>query len=200
MSALRRPAEPHALHDRAADDLAFIRSTMERADSFTAVSGMGYIVLGTSALIAAFIASRAATLGGWLTVWLVELVVGAAIAILMTSQKARRSSLPLARGAARKLLLGFTPVMLAGGVLTFALLRADAGALLPGMWLAVYGAAVIAGGVYSIRPVLVLGGALLLLGIATLFYPPMPGDLVLALGFGLFHIICGVVIARWHGG
>ncbi|MGQ0815843.1 MAG: hypothetical protein ACT4O1_15540 [Gemmatimonadota bacterium] len=200
MTALPRPEPTHALHDKAAADLHYIRSAMERADSFTAVSGIGYIAIGTSALIAAAVAARSASFEAWLTVWFVELAVAIAIAIAATTQKARRLELPLARGAGRKLLLGFTPVMAAGAVLTVALINANAQALLPGMWLAVYGAAVVAGGVYSIRPVPILGAALLLLGSAALLLPSLPAGLVLALGFGGFHIACGIVIARRHGG
>ena len=90
--------------------------------------------------------------------------------------------------------------MAAGGALTFALVRAGAHELLPGTWLAVYGAAVIAGGVYSIPPVPILGAAMLFVGLSSLLFPALPGDVVLALGFGALHIIGGIIIARRHGG
>ena len=173
---------------------------MERATPFTAVSGRGYILLGVTALVAAALAARTSTAAAWLAVWLVELVVAAVIAILTTAQKARRLGMPLAGGSGRKLLLGFAPVMMAGGALTFALARADNAALLPGAWLAVYGAAVVAGGVFSIPPVPALGAAFLTLGIATLLVPILPGNAMLALGFGGLHIVWGILIARRHGG
>lgn len=190
----------NALHDRAAQDLQYIRSAMERAGSFTAVSGRGYILLGVSALVASALGARTSSFSAWLSVWGAELVIAASIAIVTTAQKARRIGLPIAGGAGRKLLLGFTPVMAAGGALSFALLRAGAGTLLPGMWVAIYGAAVIAGGVYSIRPVPILGATQLAVGIVALLLPVIPADIVLAVGFGVLHIVWGILIARRHGG
>jgi hypothetical protein len=199
MSAAPRLATD-ALHDRAAQDLEYIRAAMERAGTFTAVSGVGYIVLGTTALIATYIGAQTSSFEQWLLVWGVELVVAAVLAVLLIAAKARRIGLPLMSGAGRKLMLVFTPVMAAGGALTFAIARIGARELLPGTWLAVYGAAVIAGGVYSIPPVPILGAAMLFVGMSSLLFPAIPGDVVLALGFGVLHIIGGVIIARRHGG
>ena len=59
-----------ALDDRARDNIRFIRETMERAGSFTAVSGWGGIAMGITALGAAVIASRQDSTLLWLLTWI----------------------------------------------------------------------------------------------------------------------------------
>lgn len=194
----RHPDLP-ALHDRAMDNLRFIRETMASAASFTAVPGWGGVAMGVTAIAAAWIAASEPDVRTWLFIWLAEAGVAVAIAAGAMALKVRRAGETLLRGPGRKFVLGFTPPIVVGAVLSLALVRAGAWDLLPGTWLAMYGSAVMAGGAFSVRSVPVMGAAFLIAGIVALLVPST-GDLMLASGFGGLHIAFGVLIARRHGG
>ena len=63
--------DPVNLSDRAAENLKFIRETMERSTHFTAVPGYGGMLMGATAIVAAYIASNQIYLVGSLRTWFV---------------------------------------------------------------------------------------------------------------------------------
>jgi hypothetical protein len=189
-----------ALETRAADNLRFIRDTMERAASFTAVPGWGGVGMGVTALAATALSTLARTPGQWLAVWLAEACVALTLGAWMMARKARRTGTDLFSGPARRFLLTLTPPLAAGAALTLALARAGRVDLLPGIWLLLYGTAVVTGGAMSIRAVLAMGALFMLLGLAALSSPSSWGTAYLAAGFGGLQILFGAVIARRHGG
>jgi hypothetical protein len=192
--------EPPALHDRAMDNLRFIREAMERATSFTAVPGWGQAAIGLTALLAALVASQQTSAEGWLAVWLTEAVVSLVIAGWTMYRKARAAETPLLSQPGRKLASNFAPPMVAGALLTVVFYRAGLQGFLPGLWLLLYGTGVVTGGAFSVRPVPVMGLCFMFVGAGALFCPPGWGDAFLAAGFGLLHIIFGLHIARNYGG
>ena len=197
-----RPASraPIPIDARAADHLRYIRETMERAGEFTAVPGWGGVAMGTTALLAAFFASRQPTPERWLSIWLIEAFVGVVVASSAAATKAHRANARLFSGPGRKFLLSFLPPIVVGGLLTFALSAAGFYRLLPGVWLLLYGTAIMTGGAFSVRPVPVMGLCLTLIGAAALFLPRSLGDLCMVLGFGFVQIGFGLWIARRYGG
>src|SRR5580658_2818635 len=198
MAALR--PEPVLLHDRAMDNLRYIRQTIEQAGSFTAVPGLGGVLMGSTALAAAWIAGPRTADVRWLTVWLAEAIVALLIGILGAAVKARRAGMPLMSGPGRKFVAGFAPSMIAGVVLSAVLFRAGLGAFLPGVWLLLYGAAVLSGGWASVRIVPIMGACFMAAGTVALIWLPAPGDVFLAAGFGGLHILVGTVISSRYGG
>jgi len=196
----RGSSEPIALGDRALDDLRFIRLTMERGPAFTAVPGWGGVGMGVSALMAAALAAGRPTPEGWLLVWIAEAALAMGIGGWAMSRKARRAGLPLLSGAGRKFFLSFLPPALAGAGLTGALIRSGDLSLVPGVWLLLYGAAVVTAGTFSVRVVPLMGLCFMGLGGVALFAAPTWGDPLLAVGFGGLHLLFGLHIARHHGG
>src|SRR5213082_3931384 len=169
---LRSPQrEPIPIDARAADHLRYIRETMESAAEFTAVPGWGGVAMGVTALVAAFFASRQLTPERWLNIWLIEAFAAVAIAAPAAATKAHRANSALLSGPGRKFLLSFAPPIVVGGLLTFALFHAGIVAALPGVWLLLYGTAIVTGGAFSVRVVPVMGLCLMLLGAAALFVP-----------------------------
>lgn len=194
------PAEPVGLHTQAMDNLQFIRRTMEGAASFTAVPGMGGVAMGVTALIAAVLAHSAASVNGWFAMWIGEAVLALGIGVLFAHRKARATRTPWLSKPARKFVLGLTPAIFAGALLTMALYRLGIIAMLPGMWLLLYGTGIVAGGAFSVRIVPVMGLCFLGMGAAAIFSPAAWGDWFLAGGFGALQVVFGFIIARRHGG
>jgi hypothetical protein len=172
---------------------------MERATSFTAISGQAYILMGVTSVGAAWLASVQPTPWRWLLVWVVELVVAGALAVGLTARKAHAMGVPMRSYAGRKLILAFTPPMVVGGLLTAAAFASADYGLVPGIWLALYGTGVMAGGAYSVRVVPMMGAAFIALSAVALL-APVNGDLLLGLGLGGLHVLFGTVIWRRYGG
>ncbi|HUO27074.1 MAG TPA: hypothetical protein VMU61_15510 [Candidatus Aquilonibacter sp.] len=194
-----RPAASRSTPDLAAD-LRYIRETMERSASFTAVPGWGQVILGVTALAAARLASLQPAPAAWLRVWLGEAVFAAIIAFISIRFKANRRGLPLFTGPGRRVALGLFPPLAAGAFLTFLLSRAGLYAALPPAWLLLYGAGIITGGAYSVAIVPVMGVCFMAMGLAAGLAPAAWGNWILAAAFGGLHIVFGLLIARRHGG
>lgn len=192
-------ASPQPLHDRALDNLRYIRATMERAGSFTAVPGWAMVTVGGTALVATALAAR---LGPrlWLPVWLAEAAVGLAVGSAALVHKARAADDRLLSGPGRRFGLAFLPPLAVGALLTVALPAAQQIRLLPGTWLLLYGTAVATAGAFSVRVVPLMGLCFMALGAAALFAPAAAWPGFLAAGFGGLHIVFGTIIARRYGG
>jgi len=192
--------EPIPIDARAADHLRYIRETMERAAEFTAVPGWGGVTMGLTALGAAALAARQSSPRAWLAVWLAEVFVAVAIAAPAAATKARRANSSLFSGPGRKFVLSFAPPIVVGGLLTGALFELGAVSALPGVWLLLYGTAIVTGGAFSVRVVPIMGLCLMAVGAAALFAPASWGNLFMAVGFGFVQIAFGLWIALRYGG
>jgi len=198
--ARAKSREPVALHAHAMDNLRFIRETMEQAGSFTAVPGMGGMLMGLSALCAAVVAARQQTLERWLAVWVGEALVAVLIGAVTATRKARAGKASLLSGPGRKFALGLVPSIFVAALLTYVLHRAGLYAIIPGIWLLLYGTGILSAGAFSVPVVPVMGVCFMALGAMALFCPLAWAHLFLAAGFGGLHLVFGGLIAARYGG
>lgn len=182
------------------DNLAFIRDTMEAAGSFTAVSGWGMVAIGILAIIVAVAAGLQPTESAALNIWLATAVLSPAIMLRAMAQKASAARMPLLSGPGRKFVLSFSPPMVVGALLTLVLYRAGLFEAIPGVWLILYGTAVVTGGAFSVKIVPVMGMCFMAAGAIALFSPSSWHAWILGAAFGGLHIAFGIAIARRHGG
>ena len=192
--------EPLRLGDRAFDNLQFIRETMERSAHFTAVPGYGGMLMGATAIGAAFVANSQTYLRNWLIVWLIEALLAFLIGILAMWQKSKLIKTPLTSAPARKFAKSFLPPLICGIVLTLGLWRFEFYEAIVAVWLLSYGAAIVCGGAFSVKIVPVMGWLFIALGAVVFLLPKGFGDEMMAASFGVLHIVFGFIIARKYGG
>ncbi|MEO8450464.1 MAG: hypothetical protein ABI647_11765 [Gemmatimonadota bacterium] len=194
------PRDPIPLHDRAIEDISFIRETMERAATVTSVPGLGGIGMGVTAVAAAWIASLQSSRAEWISVWLAEAVLALIIGGVAMIRKTEATKTFVWTRAGKLFARSFVPPIVAGMILTPAFYHANLAHLLPGLWLLLYGTAVTTAGAFSIRVVPIMGSCFMVLGAAAFLLPPSAGDWLMAVGFGFLQIGFGWLIARRYGG
>jgi hypothetical protein len=189
-----------SLGRHAEESLQFIRRTMERSSTFTAVPGLGGAGMGAIGLAAALLAANQPSAERWLVVWLLAAAVALGVGATSLWRKAARSGAPLSGALGRRFALGMAAPLVAGAAITYALWRAGDYAVMAPAWLLLYGAGVVVGGMFSVPVVRAIGVCFMAAGIAAIVTPPDWGNTWLGIGFGGLQIGFGIHIARHHGG
>jgi hypothetical protein len=172
---------------------------MERAATFSAVPGRGGVVMGLVGLLGGALAVRQPERGTWLAVWIGTAITGFVVAAVSIVTRARRARVPLLAGPGRKFAFALAPSLVGAVLLTAALVARGQHALLPAVWLLLYGTALLASATFSIPPLVPMGLGFFALGIIALGLPGL-GDIVLMAGFGGLQIGFGFWIWRHYGG
>jgi hypothetical protein len=191
------------------DDLASIRSLMERSSKFISLSGLSGILAGVYALIGAIAAY--CILGQPLNYERVTFLhvlnvlpslIGIAIAVfiaalvtatLLTYKKAKKKGQPIWGNTSKMLLFNMAVPLVTGGALMLILMyRGYFGIVAPAS-LVFYGLALIGAGNFTYTDVRVLGISEIILGLISACFPGY-GLLFWAVGFGLLHIVYGIVM------
>ena len=195
---MQRPV-PISIESRALGTLAYIRASIESSGSMD-VPGMAGIVMGLIGGLAAILVSLPQWAGDWLAIWLIAaaiaLLLGGALVVRQIAETGQTRYL----GPARKFLLCLCPALLAGAVLTFVLASAGLTIAIPGMWLLLYGCAVLSASTVTnaatARLICIMGAIFVMLGSLTFALPASTHTLMLGLGFGALHVVFGILIGR----
>ena len=195
-----QPAAVASFGEHAEESLQFIRRTMERSSTFTAVPGWGGAGMGAVGLVASVVAANQSSTQGWLIVWLVAAAFALCVGGTAMLRKAARIGAPLAGAVGRRFATSLAAPLVAGAALTWGAWMHDQASLMPAVWLLLYGTGLLTGGAFSVAAVRLLGAAFMALGVAALATPAAWGDLWLGTGFGGLQLVFGLYIARRHGG
>lgn len=190
-----------SIQEHAYENLRVIRDAMERAGSFTSIPGWGGFIIGLTALGAAYVgAGRVTEPRAWLNIWLIEAGVASVIGAVTIWLKWRRAATPFMSGAAKRFFISYFAPMIAGAILTATIAHRGAFDVLPSLWLLLYGTAFVSSGAFSIRVIPVMGLCYMALGVFAAMVRLPVGNIILGAGFGLLHVVFGLIIARRYGG
>jgi hypothetical protein len=190
---------PIPIESRALGTLAYIRRSIDSSGSM-AVPGMAGVVMGGIGIIATIVASVPHGVAHWLGIWLVAAAVALVVGGATMARQAADSGHARYLGPVRKFLLCLCPALFAGAVLTFLLWRSNETQMIPGVWLLLYGCAVLSASTVTVartmRLISIMGVLFMLLGLLAFASPPRMHTAILGLGFGALHSIFGVLIGR----
>jgi len=195
------------------EDLAHIRSMMERSSRFISLSGLSGVFAGLSALIGGIYVYQLFKANGmdylsdehklYSTNLVSELIwIGVIILIcafvfgtFFTVRKSRKYNLPIWTSATKKMLFNLAVPLVVGGIFCLALMYHGYFGLVAPATLIFYGLAVINAEKYTFSDIKYLGFSELILGCISLFYIGY-GLLFWILGFGILHIVYGLVMFK----
>mgnify|MGYP003575537219 CR=1 FL=1 len=195
------------------EDLAHIRSMMERSSRFISLSGLSGVFAGLSALIGGMYVYQLFKANGieyftdehiLLSGSLVSEVIYTAFVILFfalafgiffTIRKSKKYNLPIWTSATKKMLFNLAIPLIAGGIFCLALQYHQAYGLVAPATLIFYGLALINAEKYTFSDVKYLGFCELFLGLISLFLIGY-GLIFWIIGFGILHILYGLIMFK----
>ena len=190
-----------AIDSHALGTLNYIRASIEAAGAF-AVPGIAGIAMGVVGVVATIVASIPGLSAHWVEIWLAAAMAASAIGVLLIARHSRQPArgFMLYRGPARKFVLSLCPALLAGAVLTGVLWQEGLTLLIPGMWLVLYGCAVLSASLMTsaaLMPLIALmGGLFVVCGLIAFQVPARWHNFALGMGFGSLHLFFGILIGR----
>jgi hypothetical protein len=173
--------------------LSVIRTLMERSTLYSNLSSHAGIAAGLVTLIGSALRAWADT--PFYTTWLCVFVSACAASVFFTGRMHRLNGEPVWTRQAKTVVMALVPSFLAAVVLTAVLSRIGQEALLPGVWMLLWGVGALTMSFFTPRVISLLGITFIVAGTATLFYFPGTDAVSMGLTFGAIHLIYGAILA-----
>lgn len=187
-----------------------IRSLMERSSKFMSISGLSGVLIGSYALIGAFFAyavvfgidSAFGYRDHYVNKDLIPTLLFIAISVLgvsigtgylMAKQKAKKAGQSIWNPTSKALFKAMSVPLVTGGLLAVILIYKENYSMIASILLICYGLALSAASSFSFRELRWLGVLDIILGLLALCFPGY-GIYFWAVGFGLLHIIYGLIV------
>lgn len=193
---------------QAESDIKVIREIMEKSTRYTNFSGLSGILAGILALFGCAATIWVAYSHPWwketvwyVLIWLAVFVSAIAQDAFFANRKAQRNGDRLLNSAAVQVIKAVTPGVLLALVLSLRAMQLGEWSAIPALWTLGYGVADCAAGMFSVPEVRVFGVIQLITGAVGLFLFSTWTSAIwlLALSFGVYHIIFGIVLSRRYG-
>ena len=197
-------------------ELAEIRSMMERSSKFTSLPGFAAIMAGLYALACAVVAyavfrfnpdtllmsemqymDSIMKLTAVYMLGVLTLFLSVGTALFLSVRKAENTGQKPGTATSRRLMLNMAVPLFAGGILVLIFMSKGLVGLIAPSTLIFYGLALFSAGKFTYDEVQTLGISQLILGLAAACFISY-GLLFWAIGFGIMHIIFGVYIHFRH--
>lgn len=199
---------PPMARDEALRALSEIRSVMDCTARYTTFSAWSGFVAGAAALVGSGLCGSLAMWPGanpghgpaFVFVWLGVFIVAAAGLAVFTWLKARQRGERVWTPIARLAFFALMGPGVAGVLGSAALVHAGQYALLPGLWLALYGCGMYVVSFYAANFLRWLAMLFVVLGALAWFTPPALAALWLGVGFGGLHLLFGGIVWREYRG
>ncbi len=192
------------------EDLKDIKSIMERSSRFISLSGLSGVMAGIFALIGAYLAYQTVyqdqdyfsyrraymTYGSMLQLLAIALgvlILSIGVGMIFTMRKARKHEQNLWDSQSKRLIVNLSIPLVAGGILCLILLAKGLIGLIAPLTLLFYGLALVNASKYTLSDIRSLGLLEMALGIAGCQFVAY-GLLLWVVGFGILHIIYGIVM------
>lgn len=201
------------MNQKVSDDLAHIRSMMERSSRFISLSGLSGIGAGIVGLVTGFVAMyfsngkiqyvRSNHIYPYESYMVKFLILLGILALLLaiffgsffTIRKSKKLGLQIWTSTTKKILVQLAIPLAVGGIFVLALLQYNLYGLVAGTTLIFYGLALVNAEKYTYSDIKYLGLLEIILGCLSLFFIGK-GLIFWTIGFGVLHIIYGIILHR----